>query len=240
MRLIILSLLLSIASLAIAQSKGENNTKADGTATQGQSQLGVTEKSPLVVKVLPTPKCKDDADAKKGECREEPEAEWWMVKLTVVLAFLALFQLIWIIRQEHWQRRHERAYAVVGPGGPREPLDDGKIAVRLSFENFGRTPAFLEEVEWDARPERDLPRLPVYRNKISNTLGASPNRRENTEAFYDFNPDWQETHVLYVRATYRDVFNKKHVTADIWRISGDDDGVSHSPLGDKPEYSHRN
>jgi hypothetical protein len=59
----------------------------------GADQRG-TENEPVIVKVLPTLKTKQEADQEQTDRQDVSSSNWWMVRLTGVLAFLALVQAI--------------------------------------------------------------------------------------------------------------------------------------------------
>lgn len=162
----------------------------------------------------------------------------WLAAATVLLAFIAVLQL-W---QAFWgQRRVERAYGFGGPGPVRREREEG-VLIRLEFGNYGRTPAFLKEVEWGISPQNALPTNPVYNNRLANRLVALPGTRENTEASYICKFDWKEPHALYARFTYEDIFGKTHKSSLLVSIrvtrpqAGRSTAVSHPPIDGYPEY----
>jgi hypothetical protein len=152
--------------------------------------------------------------------------------LAVITGFQA-WQAIW------GHRKMERAYGFGGPGGTRKNREEG-LLIRIEFGNYGRTPAFLEEVEWDVRPERTLPTTPTYSNRRANDLVVLTGQRANTEASYMCRFDWSEPQVFYARFTYKDIYGRRHRSGGLWqvRLSGTQGSAvaTNLPMGGFPEY----
>jgi hypothetical protein len=161
----------------------------------------------------------------------------WLVIATALLALIALFQF-W---QMFWgQRRVERAYGFGGPSEKRKEKRGG-LYIRIQFINYGRTPAFLKEVEWGVSPIGTLPAVPTYPNRMLNHMIVRPQMGENTEAGYLALPDWKEPHALYARFTYEDIFGKTHKSGLLTQVKVSRDPekglvASHPPIGGHPEY----
>src|SRR5262245_54691472 len=73
---------------------------------------------------------------------------------TVVLAYFAWLQIIWLGRQEIWSRVHERAYLFPYPRYEKEDetlTENDKTVgrkVRLRVYNYGRNPGRVLSTDW--------------------------------------------------------------------------------------------
>jgi len=104
----VLPLMIFSATAALAQSNGPppRSTNANqppqsvSSPTQNKSQYDSrgTNESPLVVKVLPTPKTQKEAAQDEAKRRDQSSANWWMVRLTGIIAVIGLIQaaVFWI------------------------------------------------------------------------------------------------------------------------------------------------
>lgn len=89
-----LALLAAFASDSWGQSRRnppEKTTPAQQPAAPDQRG---TEQSPLVVKSIPTPKTHEETAADEAEKKDKSNSDWWLVKLTGVLAGIGFLQLI--------------------------------------------------------------------------------------------------------------------------------------------------
>jgi len=90
---------LALAWTAYAQSPGQPLQKSGGTTKftaptkPATPDIRGTEQSPIVIKVIPPPDDDTKSAAEKKEREDKSESDWWLVKLTGVLALLGLLQL---------------------------------------------------------------------------------------------------------------------------------------------------
>jgi len=135
-----------------------------------------SDQFPMVVKVIPPTINAEEADTDRQERKEKQESDWWLVKLTAVLALIGTIQVIVF----GWQARRlrqsvkateiaakaakdsannipttERAYVFATIEKPKlHPVynkDMGHegcycFATRILFMNHGKTPAVITEI----------------------------------------------------------------------------------------------
>jgi hypothetical protein len=106
MRTLLSLLLLSVA--VVGQSnpppptpgikRDQPNQPAADTQKESRADERGTEQSPIVVKVLPTAKTQQEAANDKANPLDKSSADWWMVRLTVVIVLLGSIQtfVFWI------------------------------------------------------------------------------------------------------------------------------------------------
>jgi hypothetical protein len=75
-----------------SQSQPRNNT--NGTQKVPSNDLRGTDNSPIVVKVLPTPKTNEETAQEEQTRKDQSDANWWMVRLTAFIGFIALIQTV--------------------------------------------------------------------------------------------------------------------------------------------------
>ena len=93
MRAFLFLFVISFAWNVCAQLPDEPLKKADAAKQQTKADKQGTEQSPIVVKVIP-PTIDDKKSAEEEKKQEEKSAsDWWLVKLTAVLAVIGLLQL---------------------------------------------------------------------------------------------------------------------------------------------------
>jgi hypothetical protein len=71
----------------------------DGTEKMLSNDLRGTDSSPVAVKVLPTPKTKEETAQEQQTRQDQSDANWWMVKLTGVIGMIGLLQL-WVFGRQ--------------------------------------------------------------------------------------------------------------------------------------------
>lgn len=109
MRFIVaLVLAFGVAAVAMAQSNrpspgpGGGNQQPKPVTQTAQQQpaddLRGTDKAPLVVRVLPTPKTQQETAQDEAQRSDESSANWWMVRLTGFIGIIGLIQafVFWI------------------------------------------------------------------------------------------------------------------------------------------------
>ena len=70
----------------------QQNSRASNQATSGDERG--TEQSPFVVKFLPAEKTKQESEEDAQDRQEKASSDWWIVRLTGVLALVAFLQLL--------------------------------------------------------------------------------------------------------------------------------------------------
>jgi hypothetical protein len=65
-----------------------------------------TKDAPIVVKVLPADKTKEESEREAKDREDKSSADWWMVKFNGLLVIAAFLQFFWITRQVVWMRRN--------------------------------------------------------------------------------------------------------------------------------------
>jgi Sec-independent protein translocase protein TatA len=99
---IIMPLFLLLLIFAASQGPSPAPTKAGGVRQQdsrassqatNSDQRG-TEQSPLVIKLLPTERTKQESEEDAQDRHEKASSDWWIVCLTGVLALVAFLQLL--------------------------------------------------------------------------------------------------------------------------------------------------
>src|ERR1035437_6208915 len=90
-----LMFLAAFASDSWGQSKQKIPREEPKTAQQpaASDQRG-TEQSPTIVKIIPTPKTAEKAEADRQEREDKSKSDWSLVKLTGALAFIGFLQLL--------------------------------------------------------------------------------------------------------------------------------------------------
>jgi hypothetical protein len=88
-------ILLSGASFdSFSQSRRNPSENAVASQKAAATDQRGTEKSPLIVKTIPSEKGHEEAAAEQAEKEDKSRSDWWLVKLTGVLAFFAAIQCI--------------------------------------------------------------------------------------------------------------------------------------------------
>jgi len=183
-------LVLVVGGVAYAQSQPPTPTptpressrppqsKPKSTQHKAAADQRGTEQSPIVVKILPTPKTKEESDQEAKDHQEKSSADWWLVRFNGLLVLVVFLQWIWMVRQEKWMRRNveiakdtaqaalrnatalehsERSYVKIShaPPGLRidpPPFSSSMIhhfAVNIEVKNIGNTPAIITDVIFD-------------------------------------------------------------------------------------------
>lgn len=101
MKTLVISICLAI-TLTQLQPASPRSGKGKGNPPQKQTQAARdqaaanqrgTEQSPIVVKVLPTPKTNEETVQEQQNRQDQSSANWWMVKLTFAIGLITLVQL---------------------------------------------------------------------------------------------------------------------------------------------------
>src|SRR4051812_48786052 len=93
---IALTFVAAFASDSWGQSKKFSEPNKETNAAQqttAADQRG-TEQSPLVVKSIPSPKSHEETTAEEAEKKDKSSSDWWLVKLTGILAGIGFLQLL--------------------------------------------------------------------------------------------------------------------------------------------------
>ena len=139
-------------------------------------------------------RCEKTAAAQQ-ERKDKSESDWWLVKLTGILALIGVIQIVVFGLQARRLRQTvnatkaaadaalktaqnmetiERAYVKMSHVAPGLILDDmGGLAVQLRIKNFGKTPARVNDVRVDFRYLPDimaLPSVPPAIEKLGDVL----------------------------------------------------------------------
>jgi hypothetical protein len=93
------SILLTLISFVLAwnvsaQSPGQPLPHTNHAQQEPESDERGTEQAPLIIKVLPPLNEGEKAAAEKQERQDKSESDWWLIKLTGVLAFIGVLQLV--------------------------------------------------------------------------------------------------------------------------------------------------
>jgi hypothetical protein len=96
--LLAILLLVAVATIAAAQSKRQPEPIPQRTQQQSTTDQRGTDNMPLVVRVLPAPKTAEEAAQDQSQRNDEASANWWMVKLTGIIALIGLIQafVFWV------------------------------------------------------------------------------------------------------------------------------------------------
>jgi hypothetical protein len=106
--LIVAFLALTCIASAVAQSNrpspspGRGNQQPKSIAQPAQQQPAAdqrgTDNAPLIVRVIPTPKTEQESTQDQTQRDDESSANWWMVRLTGVIAIIGLIQafVFWV------------------------------------------------------------------------------------------------------------------------------------------------
>jgi hypothetical protein len=87
-----LALTFCIAAVASAQSNRQPQPVPQRTQERTAPDQRGTDNSPVVVRVLPTPKTAEEAAEDQAKRDDESSANWWMVRLTGLIAIIGLIQ----------------------------------------------------------------------------------------------------------------------------------------------------
>jgi hypothetical protein len=93
MRIFLIALICLFALPAQSDPKAPQQKATNPQQTAPTDQRG-TEQLPAVVKILPAPKTREEAEADSKERAEKSETDWWLIKLTGALAIVGALQLI--------------------------------------------------------------------------------------------------------------------------------------------------
>ena len=130
---------------------------------------------------------------------------------TVVLGFSTVF--LWLSTRKLWRitriaaehiPRVERAYV---SGGARW-TDDNTTHLRVTINNYGKTPAFIGTVILQISESKTLPQEPVY-SEVGEFLGYVL-KPDITAPSTITRPCLPDGRVVYGRIYYRDIFKKCH------------------------------
>jgi hypothetical protein len=172
-RWLLLSLALMVAGAqsqepAPGPSKTSQPPQAQSKSAKQQAAADKrgTDKSPIVVKVLPAPKTKNETDREAKEHDEKTTNEKLLVLFNGLLVAVVFLQWIWMIRQEIWMRKNvtvaENTAEAAKKSADASLLSlrpwvsceadiisdlkysadgDAHIAIGFRLENHGQTPA---------------------------------------------------------------------------------------------------
>lgn len=90
-----------IVAPGVAKSPSQAQPKPNGGEQQPHTDQRGTEQSPVFVKITPSEVLQDKPESATAKEDDKASADWWMVKLTGVLAFIGFFQLIVFGWQAH-------------------------------------------------------------------------------------------------------------------------------------------
>jgi hypothetical protein len=212
--------------------------------TRDAQQRG-TEQSPFIIKIVPAEKTEAEHAEEAKEGSEKAALDRRLVDLTaelarytgglfyatVVLAIATILLFIGTIglivlswRQERMARTHERAY--VFGGGPcwaTEPDGSRKDDFgTMTIENYGRTPAFVQTIEWGLCDEALFPddtpvsrlidekRLPGVETVKTENVYPPNLRPERASKKIEFRLSTNMGKIFFGRFTYLDVFGERH------------------------------
>lgn len=236
---VIILFLTSSVSVAQLQAPAQIPLKASNHAEQKSnitnriaehSQRG-TEKMPLIVRTLPAPKDKEEAEHEVYERHEKPTNERWLTYSTIWLAFVTTFLAIFtaylwdatrklVKRAEETARQQLRAF-IFGKGFNHAPhIWDGAIreyVLWVTWENVGLTPG-IDVCSWV-----EVKTLPT--NEEHQIIFAPSNERRPTvmgprattqTAFIAISLEkmmqkWRNETSIFVwsRVEYRDIFDSR-------------------------------
>jgi hypothetical protein len=125
--------------------------KTTTTPRQTRDDNRGSDERPLTVKVFQPPKSEEETTADRQERAEKQEADRWLVRLTGILGFIGVLQLIAFIIQARrlgqtvdvmkaTAERQLRAYVMVESIRIDAAPVEGTI-IRIQIKNFGTTPA---------------------------------------------------------------------------------------------------
>jgi len=86
-------------SLAVPGLCAQPKEHSQGLQQASPADQRGTEQSPVVVKVLTTPKTKEEAAEEQQKESGQSSADWWMVRLTAIIAAIGILQTIVFGRQ---------------------------------------------------------------------------------------------------------------------------------------------
>lgn len=208
-------------------------------APASEEQRG-TEDLPFVIKIMPTPKAQDETENAATEKNEQTSPEWWLVRLTAILAVIAFVQTI-VFGWQGVQLRStvkatqaaERARVYVAVKWTGLPTDNPEVVmpfVHIKIRNHGKTAAPLKQ-------------LRIYLDVVSqypNALLEFPGSEQEIPAGMVIHGDggeW-ETHasktipikdwenilgsnlmlICLGKIAYLDIYGERHETGFCWQI----------------------
>ena len=148
--------LLFAATVAFSQQLPPTKGKSGQTQQPSATDQRGTQQSPIVVKVLPTPKTNEEAIQEAKERNEKEALDRRITDATdnivyfskilaavAVLQFLALIFQAWILRRTvNTSRASERAYVTMSHEAPGVVFEtEGLFYLTIKIKNYGRTPA---------------------------------------------------------------------------------------------------
>lgn len=254
-------LLLTVSMASISQGPIPQGDKASAANTNAKTENRDTNEPPLFVKVVPAPGAEKVAAEDKRDRQEKAESERSFALALIVIGFLQFLALVvhaivfWVqarrlketVRamtgiasaEERRVKVLERAYVFAAPKNVGVPDPAGlERRYRLFVENFGRTPAIVKAVQWTLRPLKGLPAKPPYVADLPVHQVLHPNAPKTpTKADPVDYHTWDESHVIFGRVTYEDVFHRTHTSGFLYLIEGDEgEGFQHLSLDGYPKY----
>jgi hypothetical protein len=136
---IALAFLAANASDSWGQSQRKSPPREEAKTSQqpaASDQRG-TEQSPAFVKIIPSPKTAEEAEADRREREDKNKSDWWLVKLTGALALIGFLQLLVFGWQGIQLKRTVSATKEAAELGNKEFISTHRPRIAVYGLNFG-------------------------------------------------------------------------------------------------------
>jgi hypothetical protein len=169
---ITLSLLIFIATSINAELSSQPKKESAKSQHMPKNEQRGSDQFPIVVKVIPPTINAEEASIEKQERKEKQESDWWLIKITAVLALIGALQLVVFGLQARRLRQTveatkkaakaaedaaeslpciERAYVFVEVEAEERRFavmsrNDKQMVITVRFSNYGRTPAIVNKI----------------------------------------------------------------------------------------------
>lgn len=241
-----LALCLALAWDSWGQSSDHPQPKAQKTKQAAAADQRGTKQAPIVVEVLPAKDADEKTNRDEEERKNKNNADWWLVKLTGILAAIGFLQLL-VFGWQGIQLKNtvkttkeaadaavslERPYLFIAKIHLREGVmlaDRTTATCEYTIENYGKTPAILAFSCVDLRLLQGLPKQPKYKNITPwrdrlvyqrEPIGENEFRSILPESDQDAYNRELEGHEMFLLGyfTFYDVFGKRRKTGFCYRL----------------------
>lgn len=176
--ILVCGLLFVLSGTSLGQTTPIQGDKLQSQVQKSSPDLRGTEQSPLVVQPLPT---KKEPEEFAREVKDKSDSDWWTLHLGILTLGALSAQVILLFFQFYFlwgtlKATANAANAAVESVAIQESLERPRIMISkihcteigngydlaYAIENFGNTPAILQQSSFDLRILSDLPTPPKY------------------------------------------------------------------------------
>jgi hypothetical protein len=184
------------------QSPSEPNKHPNATNKQTNDDLRGTDNSPVVVKVLPTPKTNEETADIKQDRKDQTAVNWWMVKLTGAIVLIGIIQGLVFALQARRLRQTIIKMEEIAKGQTDDMKASIREATRASTAMEGIATSMASSVQ-SVRESVGITREIADRQKIVTELGgrAYLSATFNAAFYQDANPVFEAQALLTNRGS---------------------------------------